>query len=156
MNAILDSGLIRFRVMTEEDLPMVLEIENSVYQFPWSENIFKDCMRVGYYCQVMEVENEPGIIGYSALSAAAGESHLLNICVHKERQGEGFGREILSQSIKTADRLNATILFLEVRQSNKAATQMYHSMGFNQVGIRQDYYPAKKGKEDALIFALQL
>jgi len=156
MNAILDSGLISFRVMAEEDLPSVLEIENSVYQFPWSENIFKDCMRVGYYCQVMEIENETGIIGYSAMSIAAGESHLLNICIHKERQGEGFGREILAHSIKTAGRLNANIVFLEVRESNTVASQMYHSMGFNQIGVRHDYYPSKKGKEDALIFALQL
>ncbi len=156
MNAILDSGLFGFRVMTEEDLPSVLAIENTVYQFPWSENIFKDCMRVGYYCQVMEIENEDGIIGYSALSIAAGESHLLNICIHKDWQGEGFGREMLAHSVKTAGRLNANIVFLEVRESNKAATQMYHSMGFNQIGVRPDYYPSTKGKEDALIFALQL
>ncbi len=154
MNAILDSTLISFREMTRQDLARVLEIESSVYSFPWTENIFKDCMRVGYYCQVME--NTQGIVAYSALSIAAGESHLLNICVHKEQQGNGFGHKILMHSIDTAKRLNASIIFLEVRETNKIAIQMYHSTGFNQIGTRRDYYPAKKGKEDALLFALQL
>ncbi|VAW79944.1 Ribosomal-protein-S18p-alanine acetyltransferase [hydrothermal vent metagenome] len=154
MNAILDSNLISFREMTEQDLALVLEIEQSVYEFPWSVNIFKDCMRVGYYCQVME--DEQCVVGYSALSIAAGESHLLNICVHKAKQGKGLGHKLLAHSIETAKRLNASIIFLEVRETNQVAIQIYHSTGFNQIGTRQNYYPAKKGKEDALIFALQL
>lgn len=154
MSAIIDSNP-NFRVMTEDDLPSVMVIENLSYDYPWTENIFRDCLGVGYLCQLMEVEPEI-ISAYSVMSVASGESHLLNICVNKDQQGEGLGREMLSHSLQNASRLNASICFLEVRESNKIAIQLYHSMGFNQVGVRKDYYPADKGKEDALIFALQL
>ncbi|MDH5614098.1 MAG: ribosomal-protein-alanine N-acetyltransferase, partial [Gammaproteobacteria bacterium] len=47
-------------------------------------------------------------------------------------------------------------MLLEVRPSNKAAVALYVNTGFNEAGVRKDYYPAKQGREDALILALSL
>jgi ribosomal-protein-alanine N-acetyltransferase len=142
------------RPMRENDLAAVMAIERRAYFSPWTEGIFRDCLRVGYSCWVMEQEG--GLLGYGVLSAGAGEAHLLNLCVAPEHQGKGLGRRLLIHFIESARGHRADALFLEVRPSNQAAVTLYESTGFNQVGCRNNYYPAPKGREDALIFALAL
>lgn len=154
MSAMLEHGGAEFRPMREEDLDAVMEIERSVYPNPWTVGIFRDCMRVGYYCQVLE---RNGLLeAYGALSHGAGEAHILNLCVHPKSQHQGLGRAMLKHLIDAARRLSAEIVLLEVRPSNKVAVKLYLSMGFNEAGNRKDYYPDGNGKEDALIFAMSL
>jgi ribosomal-protein-alanine N-acetyltransferase len=140
--------------MQEDDLKSVLEIENQIYSHPWSMNIFVDCLRGSYYCQLYEIEDE--IFAYSIVSVVAGEAHLLNLSVHPLHQGKGLGREVLKQIIRFVRGHQASTLFLEVRVSNKVACNLYESEGFNEIGQRFDYYPAASGREDALVFALPL
>lgn len=154
MSAMLEDGVPEFRVMQESDLDALMEIERAVYESPWTLGIFRDCMRVGYYCQVME---RNGILeAYGALSHGAGEAHILNLCVHPKSQRQGLGRAMLKHLIEAAKRLSAEMILLEVRPSNQGAIKLYHSMGFNEAGNRKDYYPDNKGREDALILALSL
>lgn len=154
MSAMLEDGVPEFRPMREEDLDAVMEIEKAVYSSPWTVGIFRDCMRVGYYCQVLE---RNGLLeAYGALSHGAGEAHILNLCVHPKSQRQGLGRIMLKNLIDAAKRLSAEIVLLEVRPSNKVAVKLYLSMGFNEAGCRKDYYPDEKGREDALIFAMNL
>lgn len=154
MSAMLEDGVPEFRFMQESDLEAVMEIERAVYTCPWTVGIFRDCMRVGYYCQVLE---RNGVLeGYGALSHGAGEAHILNLCVHPKSQRQGLGGAILKHLIDAAKRLSAEVILLEVRPSNQNAIRLYHSMGFNEAGSRKDYYPADKGREDALILALSL
>ena len=106
-------------------------------------------------CQVMTRGSE--IIGYGVMSHGAGEAHVLNICIRPELQGQGLGRTLMESLIDAARRMGAEMLLLEVRPSNKSAVQLYHSTGFNEVGVRKDYYPdAKHGREDALVMGLVL
>lgn len=147
-----DDALIR--PMREADVPVVIAVERRAYYSPWTETIFRDCLRVGYSCWVLEQES--ALLGYGVLSAAVGEAHLLNLCVAPEYQGKGYGRRLLTHFIDVARGHSAEAMFLEVRPSNHAAIALYESVGFNQVGSRRDYYPAPKGREDALIFALAL
>ncbi|MGE0080388.1 MAG: ribosomal protein S18-alanine N-acetyltransferase [Thiohalomonadaceae bacterium] len=142
------------RPMREEDVAAIIAVEERAYYSPWTETIFRDCLRVGYSCWVLE--REAVILGYGVLSAAVGEAHLLNLCVAPEHQGQGHGRRLLTHFIDVARGHRAEAMFLEVRPSNRAAIALYESTGFNQVGSRRDYYPAPKGREDALIFALAL
>lgn len=145
---------VQFRIMTEDDLPFVLEIEYEAYKFPWSEGIFRDCLQVGYRCRVLE---RNGVIeGYGICSVAAGESHILNLCIRPVSRQEGLGRMLLEYMMDEARCSHAEIMFLEVRVSNKAALRLYQSVGFNEVGQRKNYYPAPKGKEDAVIMARSL
>jgi len=142
------------RPMRETDVASVMAIETRAYFSPWTEGIFRDCLRVGYSCWV--AERDERLLGYGVLSVGAGEAHLLNLCVAPEHQGKGLGRRLLVHFIDAARGYGAEALFLEVRPSNQSAVHLYESSGFNQVGCRRDYYPAPKGREDALIFALAL
>ncbi len=156
MNARLEAHKdnLQFRIMQEEDLDTVLEIEESVYPFPWTRGIFFDCLHIGYYCRVLEQDNR--MLAYSVMSVAVEESHLLTIVVNPEEQGKGYGRRMLDLMIELAKQNSANIMYLEVRPSNTAAIQLYHQRGFNELGIRKDYYPAETGREDALIMALDI
>jgi ribosomal-protein-alanine N-acetyltransferase len=140
--------------MTEDDLFEVVAIEQEAYPFPWSQQIFRDCLRVGYCCWVLE--SLQTIEGYGILAVGAGESHLLNLCVRRCSQGRGLGRNLLMHLLQIARDHHADTLYLEVRPSNRTALKLYHSLGFNKVGMRRAYYPAEWGREDALILGLTL
>lgn len=156
MSAILQSSEsnYHFRLMVEDDLEDVLAIEEAVYPFPWTRGIFDDCLNVGYTCRVLLHKEK--IIAYSIISVAADESHLLTIVVADNEQNKGYGKKMLDEMIRVAKKNGANNMYLEVRASNKAAIQLYHQRGFNELGVRKDYYPAEGGREDALILALDL
>lgn len=154
MSAILKESNIDFDLMREGDLDDVLAIEEDVYPFPWTKGIFHDCLHVGYCCRVLKSNSK--VVAYSIMSAAAGEAHLLTIVVARSEQGKGFGLILLNKMIQLAVSHQVTIMYLEVRPSNKKAIQLYHQRGFNEVGVRNNYYPAESGREDALIMALDL
>jgi ribosomal-protein-alanine acetyltransferase len=96
------------------------------------------------------------ILGYSIVSIAVGEAHILNISVAPEEQGQGIGRKMLTHLIDVARSHKTETVFLEVRPSNTGAIALYEKMGFNEIGIRKGYYPAQNGREDALMLALEL
>ena len=144
----------RVRPMHEDDLAEVIAIEEAAYAFPWTAGIFRDCLRVGYSCWVLDVEAR--VAGYGILSVAAGESHLLNLCIEPDFRRRGFGRQLLAHLTDVARAHRADSMFLEVRPSNGAALDLYRSMGFNEVGMRRAYYPAEKAREDAVILGLAL
>ena len=156
MSAILQSppSEYSFRVMVEDDLDDVIAIEESVYPFPWTRGIFHDCINIGYICRVYLQKEK--VIAYSIISVAADESHLLTIVVSKDEQRKGYGKIMLDEMIRVAKIHSASAMYLEVRASNKAAIQLYYDTGFNELGVRDDYYPAEKGREDALVLALDL
>jgi ribosomal-protein-alanine N-acetyltransferase len=151
MSAILKEPALDFRPMQKEDLPEIVEIERQSYPHPWTQIIFGDCLHAGYSGWVC---GRSGMIeAYGILSAAAGEAHLLNICVRKESRQQGIGRKMLRHLVAIARRHDTEIIFLEVRPSNVAARALYEEEGFNELGQRRDYYPAGDGREDALILA---
>ena len=148
-------GVIAVRAMVAADVPAVEAIEKQAYPAvqAWSEGIFRDCLRVGYLCQVLEVDAEPA--GYGILSIAAGEAHLLNVCVAPVRQGRGLGRLLVEHFLDLADRYKAHTVYLEVRPSNTPARALYKSLGFRRIGVRKCYYPVAPGepREDAIQLA---
>ncbi|HHJ13553.1 MAG TPA: ribosomal-protein-alanine N-acetyltransferase [Gammaproteobacteria bacterium] len=140
--------------MTVADLERVMEVELLAYEFPWSEGIFRDCLRVGYCSWLLQCDDE--LIAYGVMSVAAGEAHILNLTVHPHWQGRGIGGRMMRHFMQLARRHGAGVLMLEVRPSNEAAVRLYRKLGFNETGTRPNYYPARNGREDALLFALQL
>ncbi len=151
MSAVLRQSGAVFRPMNESDLYPVMAIESRAYSFPWTMGIMRDCLRVGYSCWVFEQDGD--ILGYAFMSIAAGEGHLLNICVRPELQGKGLGKKLLKHLLSVARRQGADTLFLEVRPSNTSAVKLYESQGFNEVGQRKHYYPDHDGREDAMVLA---
>ena len=139
--------------MTKSDLAEVVNIEEHAHISPWAEGIFKDCLRVGYLCRVLESSDTQTIYAYGVLSFGAGEAHVLNITVDPQYHRQGYGRLMMQQLMDDAKTLEVDTVLLEVRVSNLPAIALYASFGFNEIGVRKNYYPAKTGKEDALMFA---
>jgi [ribosomal protein S18]-alanine N-acetyltransferase len=161
MNAELNQNLsahalpgMRVRAMTFYDLPQVLAIESESYAFPWSEGVFRDCIRVGYVCRVLEYRGE--LIGYALMSMGAGEAHVLNVCVRMDHRDQGLGRYLIAILFEQARASYVTDVFLEVRPSNVSAIHLYERIGFARVGLRKGYYQANPGREDALVYKLTL
>jgi ribosomal-protein-alanine N-acetyltransferase len=140
--------------MRDSDLRAVLEIEESIYEFPWTLGNFRDSLRAGYACWVMSEGRR--LIGYAVLMLAAGEAHLLNLSVAAGSQRRGHGRHLLHNVVQAARGHKAKVLFLEVRPTNAVGQRLYAGYGFRQIGVRRGYYPARKGREDALVLALDL
>lgn len=152
MNARLDPAPT-LRRMRPRDVERVMEIEEGAYPFPWTEGIFRDCMRVGYGCWVLEREGH--LVGHAVIAVAAGEAHLLNLTIDVHHQGQGLGRFLLRSVVAIARGEGVETLFLEARPSNLAALSLYRSEGFIQVGTRPRYYPSEEGREDAWVFSIQ-
>lgn len=158
------------RPLTWGDLDRIMEIELAAYPAPWSRGIFSDCIRVGYACSGLQLGRQ--LIGYSIQTSAAGEAHLLNLCIAREWQRRGFGALLLDNAIRVARGSGCESMFLEVRPSNSAAIALYLTRGFTIAGKRFGYYsaggtapsgtsvqtaPSTVGKrEDALVMRLQL
>src|SRR4051812_45560699 len=153
MSALL-KNLPRYRRMLDSDLDAVMAIEKVIYPHPWTRGNFKDSMREGYHCWVMEEGGE--IIGYSVIMIAVNEGHLLNLSVAQHWQRRGLGRGMLQFLLKLARDFDAAKVFLEVRPTNIAGRALYADAGFSEIAIRRDYYPAKFGREDAIVMQLQL
>jgi [ribosomal protein S18]-alanine N-acetyltransferase len=148
---------IRYRPLTENDLPRVVAIESMVYAFPWSFGNFRDSLFSGYYCTgafVGEAANE--LIGYTIVMPALEEQHILNLAVSAAWQGRGAGAAMLAHLVAEARRTPCEVMYLEVRPSNVAALRLYDRFGFRELGRRRDYYPAVTGREDALFLGLNI
>jgi ribosomal-protein-alanine N-acetyltransferase len=140
------------RPMRALDVAEVVAIEHASYQFPWSEGIFRDCLRVGYTCRVATAGRV--LMGYAVMSTGAGEAHILNVCVAETFRCRGLGRHLMLALIARAAAVGVREAFLEVRPSNTAAIRLYLSMGFVQLGMRRGYYQAVGGREDAAVLRL--
>lgn len=163
-----DRQEVNFREMQRADLLEVVRVENSCYDFPWSEKIFTDCHNAGYLCFVIEQNpiaeserDQPAfsgrLYGHGILMLGPGEAHILNICVEQSMRRLGVARLLLQHLIETARQHEAKEVFLEVRESNSAAMRLYESEGFNQIAVRSRYYNSNatvSGREDALLYAL--
>lgn len=147
------------KTMSDADLDAVVAIEQSAYEFPWTRQIFRDCLRAQYDCFVLSDDSAPnqsGVHGYFVLSVAAGEAHVLNVAVAPHAQGQGHGRRLMKRLIDLARWHRVERVFLEVRPTNTRAISLYLDLGFVEIGRRPRYYPAREGREDALVLALEM
>jgi len=140
--------------MREQDLAEVLAIENAIYTHPWTRGNFADSLRAGYECRTLRLGGE--LLGYFVLMVAAGEAHLLNLSIAARYQRSGHGSYLLREAAGLARGVGARGLFLEVRPSNRAAQGLYTRFGFRKIAVRRGYYPARSGREDALVLTLPL
>lgn len=139
------------RQLYKSDIDQILAIEESVHVAPWAEDTFHTCFDAGYlgWC----IESNKRIVGFVMASYRADECHILNLCVARPQQGQGWGRKLMEHALAEASRLGILVAYLEVRASNSRAIELYKKMHFQQIGERRHYYPTVSGHEDALIFA---
>ncbi len=153
MSAVLNNAP-SFRPMCLDDLEKVMASELKIYSHPWTFGNFRDSLNAGYSCWIYEYGES--LIGYGLVMLAAGEAHLLNVGISKEWQRQGMGRKLMQHLIKVSREYQAEFMFLEVRPSNIPAIRLYEDIGFNEMAIRKNYYPAYGGREDAVLMGMTL
>ena len=145
-----------FHPMRRDDLPEVGGLEQLVYSHPWTQGNFQDSLDSGYQCWLAR-DTGGKLAGYFLLMMMPDEAHLLNITVSPAWQGRGLGRILLERAFQIARNFSAPAVLLEVRPSNPHALAVYRHVGFRQIGIRKNYYPAAEGRrEDAIVMRLPL
>ena len=137
-----------------EDLDTVMAIEPQIYSHPWTRGNFSDSLNAGHSAWVLVQDNK--IIGYALLMIVLDEAHLLNLSIAKTYQKQGLGRYLLEHMLEISKKYQAVNMFLEVRASNVSALALYENMGFNEMAVRRNYYPATNGREDAILMGLAL
>ena len=146
---------MNIRAMQRQDIEDIVAIEQSANQFPWTKKNFEDSLSAGHRAWLFC--NESGeVFGYTIVQSVIDEAHLLNICLSPAYQGKGLGRKILNHVIDFAKSISSTLIVLEVRRSNHRAQQLYLRSGFNEMSVRKDYYPARNGREDAILMGMEL
>lgn len=148
------TAVISFAPIYLRHVALVGTMERRNYDFSWTDGIFRDCLKAGYTCQMVLLDND--MIGYGIMQVAADEAHILNLCIDEPYQRQGFARLLLEHLVQQAGQRRAHTVFLEVRPSNPRAIDLYERSGFNEVGLRKGYYDSAKGREDAIVMARNL
>jgi len=157
---------LSFLPMTVIDLDSVIAIESISHIHPWTKGNFSDSLAAGHwaYCVRPQLGDsvkgsylDPEILwAYCILFPAIDELHLLNITVSPKLRRLGIGVKMMNAIEGVATQQNMPRIILEVRPSNEAALKLYLSLGYEQIGLRKNYYPtdATSGlREDALVLA---
>jgi [ribosomal protein S18]-alanine N-acetyltransferase len=144
----------KIRPMREADVPAALLLDRASYEFPWTAGNFIDSIHAGYRCWVYEAGGE--VVGHAIMMSVVDEAHLLNLAISPNWQRQGLGRALLQYVLLEARLAQIKTLFLEVRPSNATAIRLYNRNGFEGFAIRKDYYPAREGREDALVMRCAL
>ena len=154
MSAVLRTLEAGFEPMTEARLDEVVAIERRAYEHPWTRGNFADSLRSGYQAQLLCAGDT--VLGYFVAMRGVDEVHLLNITVDPAYQAQGWGRVMLDALSLWSRAQGAEWLWLEVRTSNLRAQQVYQRYGYRRVGERRNYYPARQGREDAIVMSYKL
>ena len=141
--------------LTETDLARVVAVEQTAYSHPWTLGNFKDALMAGN--AAFKLEAGEHLLGYLVAMQVIDEVHLLNITVAPAFQRQGWAKALLAYLKLWSLQQGAHCLWLEVRQSNERALKLYQAFGFEQVGLRKDYYPASRtSRESAVVMRLTL
>ncbi len=149
--------------MCAADIPQIAQIEALQHHAPWSAQSFADALRCGWHCRVLKGQDD-AILGYCVCMTAGDDEELLTITVQPDLTGQGFGKELMQEVVSGARLRQAKQIFLEVRESNQVAINLYGQMGFKITGMRKNYYPMPAdpaqqrpaGREHALLMTLVL
>lgn len=145
------------RPMEDCDVDEIYAIELGSHITPWNINILRDCVLVGYDCKVLQLvrPDKTYIAGFLIARHNSGSCHILNFCMRKDKQLQGYGRYFLSHYLSELKRLSVIqSVYLEVRVSNAIAIHLYKTLGFIQLDIKKDYYKDFNSTEDAACFEL--
>mgnify|MGYP003704872135 CR=1 FL=1 len=146
----MSSASTYLRQMSLGDMDAVCEVEKTAYSHPWSRGNFEDSLRSGYWAQVLVGEDQ-SLWGYVVAMPGVQETHLLNLTVVPDRQGQGWARHMLDALVAWSHQQSASHLWLEVRASNAPAIRLYQRSGFQASGLRKNYYPSGTGEREHAI-----
>ncbi|MGX2956132.1 ribosomal protein S18-alanine N-acetyltransferase [Ursidibacter arcticus] len=141
--------------ISDSDFIRLFEIEQQAHLVPWSKGTLLNSQGERYLNLKLSIENQ--IVAFAICQKVLDEATLFNIAVAPEFQGKGYGKKLLESLIQQLQQQNVLTLWLEVRESNQTARQLYDKLGFNEVTLRKNYYPTATGeRENAVVMALYL
>ncbi len=139
-------------LMTEDDVEAVHAIEVECFPTPWSKAAFYREVTENACARYVVIREDGVPIAYAGVWFVLDEGHITNIAVRGDRRGMGYGEMVTRAMIQLAADSGMNWMTLEVRRSNIAAQNLYHKIGFIDVGYRKRYY---ENSEDALVMALE-
>jgi len=138
------------RVIREEDVAQIHEIEKLCFAIPWSEESILHDVKENVVARWLVLDDGEGnVLAYAGMWFVRDEAHVCNVAVHPDHRKKGYGRRVFEALEALAQENSMSMMTLEVRRSNIAAQNLYHACGFLDVGYRKRYY--EDNKEDALI-----
>lgn len=143
---------IVIRELAEKDIYQITAIEQMVFNDPWSAQSFINAMKDDADTYLTAADADDNVFGYCGLWGIAGEGHITNVCVHPDYRSRGIGRMLIDEVIKRGRKSGLQSFTLEVRAGNMPAISLYKKFGFEEAGVRKNYY--RKPTEDALIMWL--
>ena len=142
---------LTIREMTEEDIPDILEIEKQSFVTPWTQRMFRETLASPISTSFV-TEEDGRLLGYVMLYSVADEAHILNLAVDPAGRRRGYGTCLIEHAIGDRREKGVSDFFLEVRESNQGARNLYGKLGFKVIGRRKRYYT--ETNEDALVMQL--
>ena len=138
--------------MTVDDIPAVVALDQLSFSLPWPERsfLFELTRNEASRCWVAEADGR--IVGMIVNWLLVDEVHVATLAVHPDFRRQGIAKELLMYSLRYMISEGAVSSFLEVRESNMAAREMYRKFGYQDTGRRKAYY--KDNNEDAILMTL--
>lgn len=136
-----------FRKMTEDDLDKVATMEKDIFSMPWSKESFRESLSQNY--SHFFVAEEEDILGYCGVHNFGGDGEITNVAVDNAVRGKGIATKLLLYAMDETSKVGVEAFTLEVRVSNAPAIRLYEKLGFENKGIRKNFY--ENPTEDAMI-----
>ncbi len=139
---------VHIRWMIRRDMPAVLGIEESSFEFPWSEDEFIRCLRQRN-CIGMVAELSEQVVGFMIYELHKSRLHILNFSVHADFRRQGIGKAMVEKLVGKLSYQRRSRIMLEVRETNLPAQLFFKDLGFRAVSVLRDFY--EDSPEDAYL-----
>lgn len=131
--------MLEIRQMTQEDIDKVYRIEVLSFRTPWSKHSLASELnnRLAHYLVLYQDET---LLGYCGMWVIFDECHITNIAIDPAYRGKGYGKSLLLAAMEVGQHFGATMMTLEVRETNRIAQDLYAQFDFERKGFRKRYY----------------
>ena len=148
---------LSIRPADSTDLLAMLAIEkHAATAAHWSieqyEALFRASGQIALIVQEETQQEKAQVQGFIIARAIGVEWEIENIALAGPARRRGLGTRLLGEFLDLARAQGAEAVFLEVRESNRAARALYEKWSFMRSGRRQRYY--KDPEEDAILYRL--
>ena len=141
------------RKMTVEDIPAVIALDQISFSLPWPERSFRFELTENEASRCWVAEKDGRVVGMIVNWLLVDEVHVATIATHPDFRRQGIAKKLLTHALQYMSGEGALTSFLEVRESNTAAREMYRKFGYEETGRRKGYY--KDNNEDAILMTLE-
>jgi ribosomal-protein-alanine N-acetyltransferase len=141
------------RELKEDDIEEILDIEKRSFISPWTKRLFEETLSSPISTNFV-LKKGNTILGYIIMYSVGNEVHILNIAVHPDYRKKGYGSKLVTHVLTHFRGSDVVEFFLEVREGNSRAINLYKKYGFEVIGKRKKYY--METNEDALVMQLTL